>query len=216
MRRWWRVSHIAAVALVSALLLAPAQGGIDARISCPRNVEAGEVIQVGVQLENEFCSSVSVRLLSTLVGNADEMTGSVRVVGPSIAERSVDLEAATDLLPGTCMSGVCATVGPGPFVPCARDADCTCRVVTPTLLDVSIATPESVPTELDGKVAMLSIASEVLGMAETDVDDCLIAVPEPVPTLQVLWALATIGLLHQRRIRLGTGAPAVDFEETRL
>jgi hypothetical protein len=211
MHRRVRASHLGALSVVAVLLLAPTTGGIDSRLTCPRTVAAGEVVPVDVRLENSFCTVVQVRMLSTLVWNANETTGAVSIVGPSIAERDVSLPAATDRLPGTCTGGFCD----GSFLRCSSAADCECRDVTPGLRDVSIATPETIPVFPDGTAAMLSIASEVTGNGAADVAQCLIAVPEPTLRLQLVCAIGSVALWHRRRRRSGQRslAPRADFEE---
>ena len=185
------------VFLVVLALAMPAASEFSAKLTCPKTTPVGESPSLDYRIENEACSPVTVRVLSTMVGNGDETARGVAIFGPEVAATAV-VPAAVDLLPGTCSANQCA----GSFFFCSVDADCVCRVIEPGATSVTVTVPTAIPAEFDGTVLKQFLISDSPQTTTTVSDDCLIAVPELGPLQSAVTAMvAIIALVTFRRQR---------------
>lgn len=193
----------------AALLFAAGRAtgdGLETRLVCPRSVgpstveaceSAGSIpVELALRIENSSCEPMNVRVLSTIVGNGDETLGGVGVLGPVVAEPSVDVPGATDAT-GPCVSNTCE----GTFIFCTTDADCACRVTSAVgQVDVAVAVPTPIPSSYCGTVVEQFVFTDFdePGGTQTRSDRCRIFVPEAGAALQLAAALAAIALLPRR------------------
>ncbi|MFP8880125.1 MAG: hypothetical protein VCE43_12125, partial [Myxococcota bacterium] len=83
-----RVTALMPIVLMPLTLIpvtASTAGSVNTRLDCPRRVEVGEAARLDLHLENQLCSALSVRVVSTVVGNGDETAGGVAILGPAVA-----------------------------------------------------------------------------------------------------------------------------------
>lgn len=184
------------VLLIVLVLAMPAASEFTAKLTCPKTTPVGESPSLDYRIENEACSPVTVRVLSTMVGNGDETARGVAIFGPEVAATAV-VPAAVDLLPGTCSANQCA----GSFFFCSVDADCVCRVIEPGATSVTVTVPTAIPAELDGTVLKQFLISDSPQTTTTVSDDCLIAVPEAGPLQSAVAAMVAVALVTLRRQR---------------
>lgn len=199
-----RSTSVAATLSIVLLLLTiafvPSMGeNLTTRLNCPSSVAVGEFARLDLHLENQLCEVRSVRILSTVVSNDDETAGGVGIVGPAVAMQSVAVPAATDLLSGVCSLGQCEGFVPFGFAFCASDLDCVCRGVTAGVTDVEINVPTPFPAAFSGTIVRQFIFADAMDGTKTIIASCL--VPEPVTSLQLATALATLTFLHHRAKR---------------
>jgi hypothetical protein len=101
-------------------------------MDCLANAPAGSTITTDVHLENQKCSPVNVRVMSSISGNANQSVGGIGIWGPVLVD-TITVGAATDNLPGTCgvtVHGGRVCDGAG-GADCFTDADCAdgiCRM----------------------------------------------------------------------------------------
>jgi hypothetical protein len=202
------------------------------QLICPAQANPGTMVTVDVRLENEECRALGVRLVSTVVGNPKhpwvvQTLSRLGVFGPVLVDGTISVPAATDNLPGTCdpegecsddfspcstdddcVSGTCQVyggtcTGSGGTIWCITDADCVCRGITPGILEISQAVPPVMPLSLADTVVTQLITAEWDGGAETQAENCVIALPEPTGSLQLFSGV--LGLLVLSRLRGGRG-----------
>lgn len=196
-----------AVALL--VMVHPAWADLDdfeMTVDCPTEAPAGSTILVDLQLENGQCLPVTVRLMSSVTGNANQSVGGIGVWGPVVADTIVVAAAESSEDPTTCVpdgqcsgdfsscstnpdcaSGVCivewSSCGGG-GISCSNDGDCACGEdgswsATPTIENLTaVQMPPAVPSSLDGTVATFILVAEVNdGFSEAfDVRHCLVNV----------------------------------------
>jgi hypothetical protein len=184
------------VFVIILVVAMPAASEFSANLTCPKTAPVGESLSLDYRIENETCTPLTVRVLSTMVGNGNETARGVAIFGPEVATTAV-VPAAVDLLSGTCSGNQCA----GSFFFCSVDADCVCRVVEPGARSVSVTVPTAIPAELDGTVLRQFLISDSPQATTTVSDDCLIAVPEPGPLQSAVTAMVAIALVTFRRQR---------------
>lgn len=186
---------------VAALVLSVGQAAtgedLATSLDCPRTVLTGQSVQLDLRLENESCSVQNVRILSTIVGNGNDPTIHVGIVilGPEVAASSVAVPAATDLLPGTCVSSRCT----GSFLFCVSAADCVCRRVTPGTRDLLVSVPTPIPAAFDGTVVNQFVFTDPMDGTAVVSDSCLISVPEAGIGDKGIVALAIVLMLIRFR-----------------
>lgn len=174
--RWFTSTCLAAFASLWIInSTATAGGNVDLDAICPATANAGQAVTVTFTLKNKECTDQDVRLLSSVVGNADQTLGGLGLYGPVVAD-STTLPAATDLLPGTCTGSTCD--GSTNFSYCMADADCVCREVVPSTTSIPLATPPTLPSSLTGTVATLVFLAGPAG-EETAEAHCLVEVLAP-------------------------------------
>jgi hypothetical protein len=171
-----------ALSLVLVATPAVAGLGVRTRIQCPDSAQPGTTASIDVELTNPVCTALGVRLISTYSGNDDETVSDAAVFGPVVTvPSSVVVPAATENSPGGCSFGN----------------------VTPGILNVNVAAPPQIPNSLAETVAAYSIIAEWNAGATTQVDTCLIPLPEPSRFVQLVSGLAgLLALSHLRRERL--------------
>ncbi len=179
--------------------------GIDLGLSCPDQVRPGGPILLRVRLTNPECRPLSVRLISSLVGNAasggdGEPTGTIGILGPKVAG-TVTVPPATDTEPAYCDQGVCF----GTFLSCFRDEECRCRPggITPGEATFDVPAADPFPASFAAIQARQFVVADVPGTDHRAEAVC--TVPEPAEGASVAAALAALSLLgasrgaHQRR-----------------
>jgi hypothetical protein len=108
-----------AVALLVVVHPAWAELGFEMEVDCLADATAGSTITTSLHLENQACSPINVRLMSSIAGNANQTVGGIGIWGPVLAD-TITVAAATDNLPGTCGE----TVHGGRVCDGAGGADC--------------------------------------------------------------------------------------------
>lgn len=159
---------------LAILFMANTSMGQGASVSCPTEANSGSKVAVTMSFENWECSAVSVRVMSSIVGNADNTLGGIGVFGP-IVVASVVVPAGTDVLFCGCDGGLCGCSGNS----CTQDADCPfCEADTPGTLDLPVNAEPALPASLGGTVATVLMMSEsdVNDEVETDIAECLVEV----------------------------------------
>ena len=187
----------ASVFLIVLVLAMPAASDYTHELTCPKTAAAGESAELDYRIENKACTPVTVRVISTMVGNRDETLRGVAIFGPEVAAPAVVVPAAVDLLTGTCSASRCE----GSFFSCLVDADCVCRVIEPGARSVSVTVPTAIPADLDGTVLKQFLFSDSPQTTKIASDDCLIAVPEPGPMQSAVAAMVAIVLVTRWRQR---------------
>src|SRR5262245_55854514 len=102
------------------LAVGPASGltSVKAAITCPASAQVGENLGMNVHLQNDECAPATVRLITSIAGNANQSLGGLGVFGPLLAQEVV-VPAATCSFPFT--TGVLDLVLDGPLaVPAAH------------------------------------------------------------------------------------------------
>jgi hypothetical protein len=159
---------------LAILFLANASMGQQTSLSCPTQENSGDMVSVTMSFENSECSAVSVRVMSSIVGNADNSLGGIGVFGPIVVAPSVVIPAGTNPFCG-CVSNFCNCSGNS----CSQDADCPyCEAGTPGTLTLIVDAEPALPASLDGTVATILMVSEsdVDGEVETDIAECFVEV----------------------------------------
>jgi len=198
-----RLARIGTAAISILLLAGPALGELGTDLECPKNVPSGSSAQLMLRLENQSCEPLQARVLSTMVGNANDTADGVAILGPEVAASDVVVPAATDEGSGSCIGSFCD----GSFLFCVEDADCACQVITPGSLEITVSVPTPIPASLDGSVIHQFVVTEAASVAARTQDTCLIAVPEPGLRLQQLAATtALLALLMIRLVRSAGGS----------
>lgn len=179
----------------------PAIGGeLETQLDCPRNVQVGGSVLLNLRFDSSSCNVQNVRVLSTIVGNGNETTSGVGILGPEVAAANVAVAAAIDLLPGSCVSNRCT----GSTLFCGSDVDCVCVSIEPVTTEITLAVPTLIPAAFDGTVINQFVFTDQLDGTGMIGDTCLIAVPEPGSVLQGAVGLATVlTLIRLRRNRAG-------------
>jgi hypothetical protein len=114
------------------VIVHPAWADLSFEVDCLADAAAGSVITTDVHLENQKCSPVNVRVMSSISGNANQSVGGIGIWGPVLAD-TITVAAATDNLPGTCgvtVWGGTVCDGAG-GASCSTDTDCAdgiCRL----------------------------------------------------------------------------------------
>jgi hypothetical protein len=207
------VVRTAALVPVSLLASGPAAAvlDVDSQITCQAEAGAGTMLNVDVRLENAECVAVDVRVFSAAVGNTDQMVDGLGVFGPVLA-REISIPAARDRTPGYCnpLTNMCGGWGGTSNLSCSTNADCFCRLYTPTILNISMAVPPALPDSLANTVVTQLVTVEWDGGTRTDIQECVIEIdaiqaatglPEPAGGLQLV--TGTLGLLALSRLRGG-------------
>jgi hypothetical protein len=159
---------------LAILFMANASMGQEASVSCPTEANSGSNVAVTMSFENWECSAVSVRVMSSIVGNADNTLGGIGVFGPIVVAPSVVVPAGTDGFCG-CFSNSCDCSGNS----CTQDADCPfCEAGIPGTLTLPVNAEPALPASLEGTVATVLIMSEsdVNDEVETEIAQCLVEV----------------------------------------
>lgn len=171
-----------AVALLMVVHPAWADADFDMEVDCPPSASSDSTITIAVSLVSRECSPLDVRFMSSIAGNADHTVGGIGIWGPVLA-KTITVDAATDLLPGTCdlvqgkcdrtsgatcsadadcLSGICdyeQCLG-GVNLRCDTDADCVCQHVTPGGTTDSVEALPKIPVELVGTIATFVLIGE--------------------------------------------------------
>jgi len=143
-------------------------------VSCPASAASGSNVTVEMSFENDECSAASVRVISSIVGNADNSLGGIGIHGPVVAEPMLIVPAGTDVFCG-CVANQCQC-GEGA---CSVDSDCSfCSAQTPGTLSALVDVEPVLPPTLDGTVATVLLLSEIeIGdSASTQVNECFVEV----------------------------------------
>jgi hypothetical protein len=157
--------------------------------NCPTDASAGSTISIDLTLTNKQCVPVTVRLMSSISGNANQTVGGIGIWGPMVADTIVVPAAESIHEPASCVpegectgdftfctsdleceSGVCRvyahSCGNG-GMSCSNDADCSCgedpesEDVTPEIAHFpAVQMPPAIPDSLDGTVATFILAAE--------------------------------------------------------
>lgn len=192
--------------LASAVLLLLAAASTTARaadssLTCPTNATRLGAMEIAVHLENDECVERDVRVLSTVVGNRQGVLSDVSVFGPRVIH-VLTVPAASDQLPGTCDLGPNRCDGSSRY--CESDADCICRLTTPSTLDLTLVAPQPYhpgDPALQGMVLTHILTTEWQAPSAMESDHCHIELPEPSLPVQLASALVTLAIL--RRVRSG-------------
>ena len=119
------------LAVTLLVIVHPAWADLSFEVDCLADATAGSTITTDVHLENQECSPLDVRVMSSISGNANQSVGGIGIWGPVLAD-TITVDAATDNLPGTCsvmVNGGTVCDGAGD-ADCSSDFDCadgTCR-----------------------------------------------------------------------------------------
>ena len=142
---------------------------------CPAAANDGTNVSVQFIAENRQCSAQSVRVISSIVGNANNTLAGLGVYGPAVAESLLIVPAGTNPFCG-CNAGTCACGGGS----CTVDGDCQfCSATTPGVLNTVISAEPALPAELTGTVATLIFLTESespTGEVEMSVNECFVEV----------------------------------------
>jgi hypothetical protein len=198
------VARVAVLVPVSLLASGPAIAAlqVETQVTCQTQSHPAAMVTVDVRLENTECVALDVRIISTVVGNTDQTMNELGVFGPVLASATT-VPAAWDQTPGTCDPGTltCGASGVG----CNTDADCFCKLVTPTTTQFSLEIPLALPASLENTIVTQLITVEWDGGTPTHVEKCMIELPEPSGSLQLVTGV--LGLLALSRLR----AAGIDF-----
>jgi hypothetical protein len=107
------------------MIVHPAWADLAFEMACLANAPAGSTITTDVHLENQKCSPVNVRVMSSISGNANQSVGGIGIWGPVLVD-TITVDAATNNLPGTCsvmLDGGTRCDGAG-GADCSSDSDC--------------------------------------------------------------------------------------------
>ena len=153
MRRLWMGYWLAVAFLIA---VHPAVGwAFDSDVTCPADVTSGAEITAFLRLENDECTQAEVRLISSIVGNADQTLGGIGIQGPTVVESAITVPAGIDNFPPGCFD------------------------VTPGIFQDIVTISPAVPISLEGTVATLIVITEwrIGGQKETtEVIQCLVNV----------------------------------------
>jgi hypothetical protein len=175
---------------------------VGTQVSCQTQANPGGMVSVDVRLENAECVALDVRIISTVVGNSDQTMNELGVFGPVLAGgAAISVPAARDRTPGYCDPNTnrCGGWGGTGDLDCSTDADCFCRLFTPAVLNISQAVPPALPASLEDTVVTQLITVEWDGGTKMHVEKCLIELPEPSSSLQLVTGI--LGLLALSRLR---------------
>ena len=165
-------------ACVLFLLAASAADAGDVNLTCPAQADPGQSVTVSMSFSNTSCSAESVRVMSSIVGNASGTLAGVGIYGPEVAVPIAVVPAGTARYCG-CVSNACeCQFGPAGPLACSTDADCSlCVSFTPGVLELMVDTTVIPPT-LSGTVATHILISEFDSgtKIETEIDECFVEV----------------------------------------
>jgi hypothetical protein len=151
----------------------------DAELTCPAQGNAGESLMVNMSFENDECSAVNVRIMSSVVGNASDSLAGVGIFGPVVAIPVVVVPAGTNRF-CVCNANQCECDWPGGLpLSCSTDADCpSCSASTPGTQNAYFDTQIDLPQSLSGTVATQIFISEFESgtEVETEVNECFVEV----------------------------------------
>ena len=190
-----------AFALIASSLLtvspALADLHVETRLTCPAAAVPGATIVVDLLLINSECRPLDVRILSSILGNADDTAGGIGIFGPVVAtDPPIPVPAAMGT-PVPCDLTTNRCGGFGHF--CQTDSDCSCFTTTPSITNVSVATPPPIPLSLAGTVATYLFVSEWEGGKEIETNECLVNIPEPSQNMLLLSGVIGLLALSLRR-----------------
>ncbi len=169
-------------------------------LNCPDTALPGSTPEISVVVENRFCSPQTVRLLSSVVGNANGTVEGVGIVGPHVAVASSVLPAATDLT-STCTNGSCS--GINGFRPCTTSLDCVCARVSPGTATIQFDLETPIPAVFADSVIQQYTFLDIPGSAFSESSSCYVEVPEP-RTATGIWiglAALAVALSHKKNTR---------------
>lgn len=142
---------------------------------CPAAANDGTNVTVQFIAENRECSAQSVRVISSIVGNANNTLAGLGVYGPAVAESLLIVPGGTNTFCG-CNTGTCDCSGGS----CSVDGDCPfCSAQTPGVLNTTISTEPVLPSELTGTVATILFITEAegpTGAVSMSVNECFVEV----------------------------------------
>jgi hypothetical protein len=165
-----------------------ANPGFEMQVDCPDEAVSGSTITTDLHLKNQECTPITVRLMSSIAGNANQSVGGIGIWGPVLAD-TITVDAAVDNLPGTCglnTRGWSQCDG-ARDADCFTDSDCTdgiCRLDRGVCDDVN----SGCDTDLDcnpGATCVFSCGGTWVG-CDTDADClCQLVTPE-IKSISVL------------------------------
>ena len=199
-RRAPRRRRLVVVATLLLASVASARDDISIEVDCPATAAPGATPALVANVENRSCDPLTVRLMSTVVGNAGGSLESISISGPEVVVASAVVPAAT-LGSSTCNFGACTNI-PG-FVRCDVDADCACADGDPGTAALPYDLADSIPLAVADTVIEQFTFLDVPGTADQSDATCLIAVPEPTAS-STLWLGAAL-LAGGRRVRARLG-----------
>jgi len=175
MARAIRRSLGVAALVVSAAAASSAKVDVHTTLACPPEVLPRQLAELSVTLENRECSARSVRILSSIAANTGQTAGSSSVLGPVFMWETV--------------------------VPAAN-----CQTFTPSVVQFSrLYAGPVVPDSFEGTLASYQIVSEWGAGAKTETQRCLIPVPEPSTSTQIV--SGALGLILLSRLRRRSAVP---------
>lgn len=146
------------IACLSVFLMSNAAIGGSTNLVCPSDANAGSNVEVILTIENSECRATTLRVMSSIVGNAGGTLAGIGIFGPVVVEPLVVVPAGTDTFCG-CNAGTCQC--DFPFVSCSTDADCQeCGAFIPGTLDLPVTVEPALPSSLAGTVATVLLISE--------------------------------------------------------
>lgn len=171
----WKI--ILAVVASPLPMVSPALADLNVatELTCPAEAAPGATISVDLTLINNECRPLEVRVISGIVGNANNTVAGVGIFGPVVADPQILVGAATGMQP-SCITNICDD---GFFAPCQIDNDCHCFPTAPSTVNVSVVVPPVIPSSVLGTVVMYLLITEWEGGEETEVDSCLVSVSTP-------------------------------------
>ena len=100
------------------VLLCASVSAADSTIVCPASATGGATVPIEVTIENEQCTAVNARVISSVVGNANGTLGGLGVYGPQVAASMLTVPVGSAPFCG------CGQFFPG-FCDCNSNQACT-------------------------------------------------------------------------------------------